>query len=423
MDSKKESQEIVAVDNQNDKEIKKKKKKKKRLLKWIIYSFLWLIILLQLSGNKTINFIFTSIIPLPVLGFLSKYDYILYFFLLIPILMYFKIHKVILGILGFLFFPITFFVIIVPKFGFKTISFSFKSISEAYSFSKTFKYKILFVGLFIISTITIVKAEDEILIITAMAILILQLFFHFIKRFSSISAPIRIFNKVQESTFHGWEKAKKELVYKRIEKWKKIDPNDKKYNKEKTECLKLVWVINRIFFRLSNYLRKLKSNRLVVSYFIYAIISTLTFTILLFSFEYYALERLDPSSFKGIVGPEIIDTIYLSFTTIITINFGDIIPVTGWARFFISLEVLSGLTIGVILFFIFTTVTIERYKRELIDFSEKLSKEEILLKDVIEKEYEKKLNEIIPSVVDAIQGKNKNEKIKKWFNLDDHEIN
>ena len=44
-----------------------------------------------------------------------------------------------------------------------------------------------------------------------------------------------------------------------------------------------------------------------------------------------------------------------------------------------------------------------------------------MIKNLIEEEYDKKIYEIVPDVVEKFQAKKKNEKVKKWLSLDEDE--
>ena len=88
-------------------------------------------------------------------------------------------------------------------------------------------------------------------------------------------------------------------------------------------------------------------------------------------------------------------SLYFSFSTLVTANYGDIVPTSSIARLLVSFEVASGLLIGIILFFIFTTIILDKYKKDISVLIEKLLDEEVVIKDLMKREFNKGIRDLL----------------------------
>ena len=261
-----------------------------------------------------------------------------------------------------------------------------------------------------------------------MVVLFLSLTAHFIRRFYTIFRPFNFFYKVQEVFFKWWEGNKSNICGK-IKCWKEIDPSDKEYVKKRNEPLRDLWTANRIFKWASSFLGSPRGNLIIVVYFITSTFITLALTIFIFATEYYGLVKLNPFSFLGFTSPNFLTSLYLSFLTITTNNYGDIIPKSGIAQLFISLEILCGIIIGVLLFFIFYTITLEQYRNDLKKYTERFLCEKGEIIGIIHNEYGKDITsvispmmmELIKDINDQIPNENTRQFFINLFNIEEDE--
>ena len=72
-------------------------------------------------------------------------------------------------------------------------------------------------------------------------------------------------------------------------------------------------------------------------------------TAYLFSVIFKAISNLDKTAFNPAI-EELSTAGYFSIVTIATVGYGDIVPVSGWARFMASTEILIGVAYGVFFF-------------------------------------------------------------------------
>jgi len=209
---------------------------------------------------------------------------------------------------------------------------------------------------------------------------------------------------------------------KMIQEWKSLDPAEVAYWTKRKEVLGGLWFYNRLFFRLGNYIGKMEGNRLLVGYFVLGVGWTLLLTVIVFALEYRALEKIASGSFQGAGLSSFGQFLYFSFAVITTTSFGDIIPVAGWAKFLTSLEVLSGILIAIILFLVFTTVTVDRYRKSLDEFAGNLLKKAEEMKTRIETEEGHAIKEIAQELLNSDDEIKPGSLSYKFFKMDEEDL-
>jgi hypothetical protein len=227
-----------------------------------------------------------------------------------------------------------------------------------------------------------------------MALIALKLLAHYSRKIYQISKPLKIIGKAQDFMFKSWEKMKTTTLLKGVQDWKALNPEDEKYNQKKMESLSLLGAFNWVFIKTARLLKRMQGEKVMITYFIISVGYTFFLTVFLFGLEYYAISIISPVSITGIK-QNFFSALYFSFNTLITINYGDIVPSTTVARLLVSFESFCGLILGVILFFIFTTVILEKYKRDMDVLIEKLRQEGKGVRLLIEKEFAKGVKELI----------------------------
>lgn len=399
--------------------------KKKDKWKWarrFAYGVIWLLIISNVFGIDMLSILLSKYSPESYVIFFNIYHFYIYGILLILALIIFKIHRLIFWFFGFLALPPYLLLIFIPRFSFKALYKIITILSGTNKTYKSFRFKLSFFVLWILAVVAILRPTNKHLVVVAMIIIFGDFISHFIKRFRSLSAPIRIINSTSDFLFNGWEKIKNSILLKNIKEWQAMDPSDEKYNQKKAESLSAAWILNRVFYRLAKYLKRAENIKVLSFYFIYAVAKTFFYTILSFSLEYYALTYISPGSISGLKD-SFWNSIYFSFSTLITMNYGDIIPISGLAKIMTSLEAFSSLLIGVILFFIFTTIVLEKYKRDIDVLSKKLSEEEVIIKQFMTREFNKGLKELLLelSYIKEDGSTNLDKKHPKFFLPDDSE--
>jgi hypothetical protein len=392
-----------------DKPIKKQKIAK--ILKRVLFLIIWLIIILNIFGFDVISTLLNKfVVNIYINTMFHKYHFYIYGIILILALLIFKIHKLILGFLSLPFYIIFIF---IPKYSFKASVQLIKIVTSFFTATKTLKFKITKLVILVLSAVAIVSQQNKYLVMVAMILLFLDLIWHYIRKFYSISMPVRMIGFLKDRMFNGWEKVKQDIILKNVTEWKQMDPQDEKYNQKKAESLGVAWLINRIFYRSAKYLKRAENTKIISIYFISSITFTFIYTLIIFALEYRSLSYINPESFRGLNGSNFLDYLYFSFLTFITMNFGDIIPASGLSKFLVSMEALSGIIIGLILFFIFTTIILDRYKKDMDTLINKLFQEETVLRGMLEVEFGKGIRDLLLEfsyIAGQIEGKSKQPK-------------
>lgn len=402
--------------NQSDQTIPKSKK----VFKWVrrfVYLLIWVFILLNIFNPNFLDYIYSSYLPIGVSNFLSANSIYVSISSLILLLVFVKIRRLIYWFFGFIFLPFYLILIFIPTTTIRSTLLISKFVLGFYSGIKTFRFKMASLLFAILALVVIFKNPNPILVKIAVVIIILRLLGHFIRRFKAISRPVTVINATQNFMFKAWEKMKVDTYMKSISEWKEMDPKEEKYNQKKMEILSGLWLVNRIFIRLAKFLKKAESTKVVATYFITSVVYTSIVTTISFALAYYGLYKVDPTSFTGITSGNFFNFLYFSFSTLTNSNFGDITPVSSSMKLLFSLEVATSITILVILFFVFTTVIMERYKRNLDEFIENLMKEGSAVGGMMASEFNKGLKEIAEEIIRHSKGND-----NKFFRIDEDEL-
>lgn len=406
----------------DEKKEKSKIIKYQQVLKRLSYFLVWSFILLRIFNIKILEVSIERIIPTSIYSHLIEYSYLIYLLLALILIKLIKFRNILSWLGGFVTFPLFLLYYSIFLKGLRIPLFIYNFITRISIFTKSLKYKVICISLFLLSLYLMFYISKDIPIVISMLILFILLVSHLLRRFITISNPLYFLQKVEKCLFKLWDKYINSSLQKDIEEWKKLDPLDEKYNKKREKSLKSLWFFNRFFKRSAEYLQSLKGNQIIVGYFICAIFFTLTFTVIIFALEYYGLDMIYSNNFEGICNSDFTNSLYLSFMTITTANLEGVIPMTGLARLFISLEVLCGIIIVVILFFVFASVTMEIYKKDLDAFINSLEKKEQEMKCLIEEQYYGKVRDKLPDVISSIQVDLKRKSKVKWLQIDDDEF-
>jgi len=288
-------------------------------------------------------------------------------------------------------------------------------------FSNTKKYKAIYLILYSACLVLIGQSKSHVLLKILIWIVICLLFFHLLRRLYTVLRTRTFIFQVKSFTF-GF---KKRLLASEEEDIKKFN-NDTTISKEKLsekrkDMFFKLWFFNRFFRKLSRYIQGFQGRRIIAGYFVIAVLVTIFNTTIIYGFSYYALQKIYPASIAGLNPYNILDSLYFSFTIISTVNFDNTYPIHEFAKLLATLEIASGLFIGVILFFIFTTISFERYISELNDFSKDLKKYEKEISDLIMKYYNMDYREVYLEYSRQEKGK-KTYRTSKFFQLENREM-
>ncbi len=244
--------------------------------------------------------------------------------------------------------------------------------SSIFKITKNNFIQILLIIIDILLIYLIIKSINNIVIIFSMSILMISLFFHLEYLFNLIINPNLIYLSLYnflEKWWTFWEKSESKKIN------KKNDMEDIKIHKE---GLRLFIKYSAIFFNILKKQINISHSRkgILFSFIVFFVVSILL-TIIIFSFEYYGLSKIDDNNFSNLVEGGYFEHLFFSMTIYSTVNPGDIFPLTMVSKLFIMLQIL----IGIVLFYIF-----------IVSFQATAFKSAIAGKEKILKRIELKLN-------------------------------
>jgi hypothetical protein len=169
--------------------------------------------------------------------------------------------------------------------------------------------------------------------------------------------------------------------------------DSEKYHTKMSAILLNLFVYNRLFLFSAFKLKRIQESRAMDMYLIASLLGTIFVTTVVFAFEYYALNQIDPASFSGTIDRSFYFFFYASFNTLLTVSFGDFTPISTVARLLTSLQLFTWLLIFVILFFVITTIIRERFQQHAIALVRQISSEGAAIEEIILEEYKLSLKD------------------------------
>lgn len=325
------------------------------LLKNVLALFFLLSVYMRLFIPKWFYKI-TDYLPSNINLFIKSYIFMFITFSFVVILSFFFLEKrfdrkdklrYFVSYFGYLFlFPLIIIYKIIDFFIFYLLVKIIEILSSILKITKNNFIQILLIVIDILLIYLIIKSINLIVIKLSMPILMISLFLHLEYLFNLIINPnliyLSLYNFV-EKWWTFWEKSES----KKINKENDNDMEDIKIHKE---GLRLFIKHSAIFFNiLKNYINILYSRKGILFAFIVLFVISILLTIVIFSFEYYSLSKIDTNNFSNLVEGGYFEHLFFSMTIYSTVNPGDIFPLTMVSKLFIMLQIL----IGIVLFYIF----------------------------------------------------------------------
>lgn len=323
------------------------------LLKNVLALFLLLSVYMRLFIPKWFYKI-TDYLPSNINLFIKSYIFIFITFSVVIILSSFFLEKrfnrknklgYFVSYFGYLFlFPLIIIYKIIDFSIFYMLGKTIETLSSIFKITKNNFIQILLIIIDILLIYLIIKSINNIVIIFSMPILMISLFFHLEYLFNLIINPnliyLSLYNFV-EKWWTFWEKSE----FKKINK-----KNDIEDIKIQEEGLKIFIKGSAKFFNiLKNKINISHSRKGILYAFIVFFVISILSTIVIFSFEYYGLSKIDTNNFSNLVKGGYFEHLFFSMTIYSTVNPGDIFPLTMVSKLFIMLQIL----IGIVLFYIF----------------------------------------------------------------------
>ena len=323
------------------------------LLKNVLASFFLLSVYIRLFLPKSFYKI-TDYLPSKINLFIKSYIFIFITFSIVIILSSFFLEKrfdrknklgYFVSYFRYLFlFPLIIIYKIIDFSIFYMLSKIVGILSSIFKINKNNFIQILLIIIDVLLIYLIIKSINNIVIRFSMSILMISLFFHLEYLFNLIINPNLIYlslYNIVEKWWTFWEKSESKKINKE---------NDMKDIKIQKEGLKIFIKSSAKFFNiLKNKINISHSRKGILFAFIAFFVISILFTIMIFSFEYYGLSKIDNNNFSNLVEGKYFEHLFFSMTIYSTVNTGNIIPLTMISKLFMMLQIL----IGIVLFYIF----------------------------------------------------------------------
>lgn len=341
----------------------------------------------------------------PNLLFLLDYKFFILIGLICFIWLLVGTNHIIKLISVIIFFPFIFIFWRIPKLFWKSKSWIgvFASFGILFSFFSSAKINFTTFALVALSTLLIFITENNILLITSMAILFAYLFNHYAKKFRYAFKPSHIFTVQSEAINKIWDSVKNK--FKVAEEIRDTGLENMTPAQQESFCnnLQFVIIINRILYFITSKLKRFQKSNLNVIYYFASVFYTIIITVLAFALQNIALFKIDNLSFNTSPKGNFLFFVYYSFNTLFTNSINDFYPISNYARFLSSFETLFAFILLAIIFFLLTTIVRDRHNEEITTAITTMKQKGEELELVISEDYKMDLKEAI-KFVESIKG-------------------
>lgn len=373
------------------------------LIIWFSFIFNYLIDFLK--KNEFIGNIFLKNELIGVI----KYKYLVYTFIVILSALIFSKENKLTFILSYAWYLLTFPIRIIFTILFKSIPDFIRTCYKIYENLKKLqkpKFQLYFLLLEFLCFYLIINCYSIWTIYIAMALLIFLLMEHLFFLYFLTINPLVLINKIYFTiTEDGWEKIKKTYFYKK--------ENNEKPEKEKNTLRFNIKLYGKIFNWLSKRTETFFDKKTILHIFILLFLISLFFTILIFSFEYYALTKIS-STHLGILGDNrYFSCLFYSISNLSTINSGNILPYSSLSKIIVITQIFFGIFVFYIFIISFTTFSTAIFKNASNSKRKIISKLDAI-KDFLNSQSTKELNISLKELIkEKLLDLKRDEKVKK----------
>jgi len=221
----------------------------------------------------------------------------------------------------------------------------------------------------------ILRLSNTIVIMSAMVILIVLLKLHFVFLFQLITNPMMAFNPIFLQYDFFYIPNKENVIVKKYFDKKNKTKDLKILEKIKKDLKASIIIYAKAFNRVNNRIKDISNERALLKFFVTVFIITVVFTIIVFSFEYYGLAKINIEHFSLLKVVQYFEYFYFSISIYSTID-SDITPLTTCAKSIVIVQILVGIFLFYIFILSFSTIA---FKSALKDREKMLNKIEKIL--------------------------------------------
>jgi len=291
--------------------------------------------------------------------YLNTYKYLILLGIIILSAIFFqrksKLSFIIFYILYLIFFPVIAIVIVAYRLFFVYIPKIAKIYKNILKQIQKIQFQILLFCIDLLCIYLIVRLSNIIGLIIVMVMLAILLILHFLFLFQLITNPLMVLNDLFYYIEKSWIMLRNDSIIKKY-----FDKKDKTNDLEKIKknLKQNIKIIAKAFNWLNNKIMNISSKKSVLKFFILVFVVFIVFTITIFSFEYYGLNKINSENFTLLKPLQYFEYFYFSLSIYSTIN-SDIVPLTIFAKLIVIIQILLGFFLFYIFILSFSTTAFE----------------------------------------------------------------
>lgn len=236
----------------------------------------------------------------------------------------------------------------------------------------------------LLAALAIAISTTPIIVIPTMLVLMAYLAHHYIRRFRMAFQPSTTFTDIA-----GLVRKMRDFLHKQYtsKEVKDLDPSSPEYKTLLTGELSVLYLFTHALRFLAERLREVAASKKLDLYLVAALAFTVLLTVIVFGFEYWAVERLVSGSFQSRAPLSLLAMIGYSFATLMTADVAGIVAVAPAAIALSYLELFAALILLVILVFVILTIGRERYREDMDKVVGELDDSALMIQNALESQY------------------------------------
>ena len=263
-----------------------------------------------------------------------------------------------------------------------------------------FKWRFVLTSFAMLAALGISVFTNSILLAACMSLLAVYLLLHYILRIRVAYKPESIFANIAPAIGMLWEQSIKAFKINEASVSTEGEPETPESRKKRMNNLKTLYLNNLLWSHLATRLQLAVTSRRTDLYFIGALIYTFILTVIVFGVEYWALFKINPSSFRTTGDVTLWEFFLFSFNAILHTEFTTLTATSTAALTLANLELMSGLIIGLFFVFVLLTSQRERYRQDLATVVDQLSRSAREIEAFLDTELGMKLIEVEVKIIE-----------------------
>lgn len=233
-----------------------------------------------------------------------------------------------------------------------------------HSLVTSFRMSFIFTVGALLASLAIVLSNSRLALIPAMIFLAFYLCRHGAKKIKMAFQPASVFANIANIIRQLWVSYEQKTLPGQVQIESKLDPSSEAYGEKTLEHLNSLYLVNSIFQGILFKLKQSGVSRKLDIYFISSLLYAALLTVIVFGFQFLALEKIQPGSFGVSPSPGFWDFLGLSFSTLMTAGLSPLVPKSTAALIIAHSELVVALLLLVILVFVILTISREKFRED-----------------------------------------------------------